>query len=512
MDGAITRSEEMLVTLERADNTPIYRQIEGQIRALILAGRLPPGFRLPSERSLSQQLGVNRTTVVNAYRELAADGLVEGHVGQGTTVMGPTQMGEVADAFALPLAWSGLVRSRSLESPLARRVAGIAARLGVISLAAGVPHTLSSPHLRLPEAVQRALASESLDMLQDSPTEGLPALRAELASRLSARGCGKTSPRQVLILSGSQQGLYLVAKLLLEPGDRVLVESPTYLGALEVFRAAGARLVAVPVDEQGMQVAAVERILAHTGVRLIYTIPNFQNPTGSTMSGERRAKLLALAQRYQVPILEDDLYGELSFAAAPPAPIRSLDQNGYVLYLGSLSSVLGSGLRLGWLLVPAAIVEPLLSLRQSMDLHPNNFVQAVVRELLADGSLDAHLEWARQTYARRRDAMLTSLQHHVRSSMQWNSPEGGFYVWCSLAEPLNGRELLDEAAAQGVVFVPGELFFPNGDGEGFIRLTFAYPNEEDIEEGVHRLARAIRNLRGHELEKPGPREAMRPVV
>ncbi|MHB0877486.1 MAG: MocR-like pyridoxine biosynthesis transcription factor PdxR [Anaerolineae bacterium] len=502
----------MQVALDRASHTPIFRQIEGQFRALILAGRLPPGFRLPSERVLSQQLRVNRTTVVNAYRELAADGLVEGHVGRGTQVLGPASVAEEEGSICLPLTWGGLVRSRQQESPLAQRVASIAAQSGVVSLASGVADTVHSPHLRLAEAVQAVLTGGGQDLLSDSPTEGLVSLRQELALRLTMKGCSKASAKQVFILSGSQQGLYLVAQLLLQPGDAVLVESPTYLGALEVFRAVGARLVGVPMDEQGMQVRAAERVMAHAGIRLIYTIPNFQNPTGVTMSGERRVQLLALAQRYQVPILEDDLYGELSYGTSPPAPIRALDTNGYVLYLGSLSPVLGSGLRLGWLLAPPGIAQPLLALRQTMDLHPNNFVQAVVEQLFSDGSLDAHLQWVRQTYGRRRDAMLAALERHVGTAMQWTSPEGGFYVWCTIPEAVSGREILEAAAAEGVALVPGELFYPSGSGDASFRLSFAHPLETEIEEGVRRLARALRSLRTGSRQRARPHRAGGPVV
>lgn len=506
----------MYIAIERQSSIPIYRQIEARIRTMILEGRLPPGSRLPSERALALHLGVNRTTVVNAYRELSADGLVEGRVGQGTIVRGPRpSQGEEGPYAPVPLAWTGLLRprTRSVRSQLVHRVADLAAQPGIISLAAGVPLAMPSPHLHLEEVVQRVMEDRGQALLQDSPSGGFLDLRAGLARRLALRGWSKPSANQVLILSGSQQGLYLVAQLLLEAGDAVLVESPTYLGALEVFRAVGARLIGVPVDEQGMQVEAAGRILAHLDVRLIYTIPNFQNPTGSTMSAERRGTLLALAQRYQVPILEDDLYGELYHESSPPASIRSTDEAGCVLYLGSLSPILGPGLRLGWLVAPSAIVEPLTALRQAIDLHPNNFVQAVVAELLANGSLDAHLEWVRRAFASRQEIMLAALKRHLPPSVQWNRPGGGFYVWCSLPRLMSGRELLEEAAQEGVVFVPGEAFFPDGHDGHFMRLSFAHASAEEIEEGVHRLARAFKRLERHLGERrPELAEAGRPVV
>lgn len=506
----------MRISVERDSSTPIYRQIEAQIRSLISQGRLPEGSYLPSERMLAHHLGVNRTTVVNAYRELAADGLVEGRVGQGTVVLGPApDQGEKETSSGVPLSWTRLIRPeiRELRGPLVRRVADLSTRSGVISLAAGVPRTVPSPYLHLERLVQEAIAAGGQSLFQDSPTAGLAPLRAELGRRLAMRGCIKPSAEQIFILSGSQQGLYLVAQLLLEPDDVVLVESPTYLGALEVFRAVGARLVKVPMDDQGMQVQAVGRILAHIDVHLIYTIPNFQNPTGSTMSPERRRALLTLAQQHQVPVLEDDLYGELAYDASPPAPLRAIDEEGCVLYLSGLSSILGPGLRLGWLLVPSALVKPLTALRQAMDLHPDNFVQEVVHALLTDGSFDAHLEWVRSTYASRRQTMLAALERYMPSGVHWSRPNGGFYVWCSLSPSLNSEALLDRAAEEGTVFVPGGVFFSDGRGDRFMRLSFVGASVEEIEEGVRRLAAAVERLaKDVQEEEPFLSDSGRPVV
>lgn len=506
----------MQISIERESSAPIYRQIEAQIRSLIMAGHLPGGSYLPSERMLARHLSVNRTTVVNAYRELAADGLVEGRVGQGTVVLGsgPGRAKEEAPS-TVPLSWTRWIRPeiRGLRGPLVRHVADLSARPGVISLATGVPRTIPSPHLHLERLVQEAMAASGQSLFQDSPVAGLVPLRTEVARRLAMRGCNRPSAERIFILSGSQQGLYLVTQLLLQPDDVVLVESPTYLGALEVFRAVGARLVEVPMDTEGMRVEAVGRILAHIDVHLIYTIPNFQNPTGSTMGAERRRTLLALAQHHQVPILEDDLYGELAYDSSPPAPLRAIDEEGCVLYLGGLSSILGPGLRLGWLLVPSALVRPLTALRQAMDLHPDNFVQEVVHALLTDGSFDAHLEWVRSTYARRRQTMLAALERYMPPDVRWNRPGGGFYIWCSLPQSLHSEELLDKAAAEGVVFIPGSVFFSDGRGAHFMRLSFVRASADEIEEGVRRLGAAIRGLRRSvREEKRFPSEAGRPVV
>jgi len=504
----------MRVRIDRASKMPIYRQIEQQLRSLILEGQLPQGRRLPSERELARHLGVNRTTVVNAYRELAADGLVEGHVGRGTIVSSPTLPISPRTTTPEPLRWAGLIRARNrgVHLALTRHVARLAAQPDTISLAGGVPGIAQSPALDLEQAIEHVSQSGNATLLSDSPIEGLSNLREELARRLLMKGCGNIPSSHIFVVSGAQQGLYLLARLLLQPGEAVLVESPTYLGALEVFRTVGARLVSVPVDDQGMHVETVEGILANGRIRLIYTIPNFQNPTGSTLSAERRKVLLQLAQRYRVPILEDDLYGELFYDALPPVPIKALDNQDYVVYSGSLSPVLGSGLRLGWLAVPPAIAEPLTALRQAIDLHPSTFIQALVHELLVAGAFDSHVEWLRETFRRRRDAMCGQMKAHMPSGVTWKTPEGGLYIWCSLPEGIISRVLLEEAANEGVVFAPGEMFFPHGGGEGFMRLNFADLPEEDAEEGIARLAKAISRLKRHLKPRVPSTDAIKPVV
>jgi 2-aminoadipate transaminase len=500
----------LLLELDRASRVPLYRQIYRQLAALILGGQLPEGFRLPSERELARRLGVNRTTVVAAYQELSADGLVEGHVGRGTIVIGRRRAGRAGGGP--PLLWSGLVQARLHVpwGPLLQRVGSLSARPGVISFASGILDPTQSPHLKLEQAVVRALSRPAWQLLEDSPTEGWQELREEIARRLAGRGCDKLSARCVLIVSGSQQGIYLVAQLLLRPGDAVLVENPTYLGALEVFYRLGARIIGIPVDAEGMQVEAAQRALAGGQVRLIYVNPNYHNPTGTTMPTERRLRLLELARRYQVPILEDDLYGELSFEGAPPPSIRALDQGGYVVYLGGLSPLLGPGLRLGWLVVPRALVPAVVAMRKSIDLHHSNLLQAVALELLRDGSLDAHIRWLRHACAARRDEMLAELSRLQPLGLQAGVPGGGLHIWCSLPEGCADQELLEEAAPLGVTFMPGQLFFVDGSSQGFIRLNFAAPGPGQIPEGVRRLGEALRALQAKAVG--AEEQAGRPLI
>lgn len=507
----------MQLTLDRDSPVPLYRQIVTQIREMILSGKLPPGARLPAERSLAAALGVNRTTIVNAYQELRADGLLEAHVGRGTTVR--SSVSSTQTEFSPPLSWPNLLapRARRLCGSPVQEIARLAAQEDVIGLATGLPTSEMSPIVDLQQLIHSILGREGAWMLQDSPTEGLESLREAIASWLALKGCA-VSPRQVLIMSGSQQGLDLVARLLLEPGDAVIVEAPTYLGALQVFRLAGARLIGIPLDESGMQVDLLEPLLAHYRPRLIYTMPTFQNPSGATLSSERRERLLALAYRYQVPILEDDSYSDLYYDALPPAPLLAYDRCGMVLHLGSLSPALGPGLRLGWIVAPTPALEPLIALKQVADLHPSTLGQAMALELLRSGRLAAHLTWARQVYARRRDAMEQALRRYTGGTapsplLTWRPPRGGFYCWCRLPDGLRAWEVLRAAAHEGVVFVPGEVFFPNGDGSSFLRLNFSHPREEEIEEGIRRLVQAIRRMRRpSRKEVESPSMELRPVV
>ena len=511
------REKNLQLILDRKSSVPLYRQIVAQIQEMILSGKLPPGTRLPAERSLATTLGVNRTTVVNAYQELQADGWVEAHVGRGTIVR-PSLFSDQGEG-SLPLSWPDLLvpRARRLYDPITQEVARLEAREDVISLARGLPLPKMSPTVDLQQLIHGILEREGTWVLQDSPTEGWEPLREAIASWLALKGC-VLSPRQVLIVSGSQQGLDLVARLLLEPGDAVIVEAPTYLGALQVFRMAGARLIGVPIDESGMRVDLLEPLVARYRPRLIYTMPTFQNPSGATLSLERRERLLALARRYQVPILEDDSYRDLYYGEPPPAPLLAHDHYGVVLHLGSLSPTLGPGLRLGWIVVPPPALESLIALKQVADLHPSTLNQAMALELLNSGQLAAHLAWARQVYARHRDAMERALRRYAggmapSSPLTWQPPQGGFYYWCRLPDGLHAWDVLREAAREGVVFVPGDVFFPDNGGGLFLRLAFSHPTEEEIEEGVRRLVQTIRRMRQSNLKavKSPPME-FRPVV
>lgn len=295
-----------------------------------------------------------------------------------------------------------------------------------------------------------------------------------------------------MILSGSQQGLDLAARVFLDPGDVIVVEEPSFFSALQVFRAAGARVMGVPVDEGGMRLEVLEPLLMRTKPKLIYTLPTFQNPSGVTMGLERRVRLLELAYRYQVPVLEDDPYGELRYEGGAVPPLKALDQYGYVIYLSTFSKILFPGLRVGWLAATRPVVRQFALAKQLVDLHSGSLSQQLLDRFARQGLLLSHLQTVRQDYLSRRNIMLEALEQNTPPGFSWNRPEGGLYLWCRLPERIASSRLMARAADQRVSFVPGEAFHQNGQGQNFIRLNYTFPPPGRIREGVARLMEAVR--------------------
>jgi 2-aminoadipate transaminase len=503
------------INVNRESDEPLYLQIESQIRSLIRLGDLPAGTRLPPERTLATSLGVNRTTVSTAYQELAADGLVEGQVGRGTIVCslpdGRMQGGE--DSFPQPLPWSEFFSvGEGGQDSLVRDLVALCAREDVISLAAGVPAPDLYPIERFAAVTDQVLKGHGSVLLQHCPTEGHLPFREALAELAAGRGVA-ASPGNILVLAGSQQGLDLIARALLKPGDPVVVEVPTYLGALNVFRRAGARLLGVPMDEDGMRTDLLERLLTRYRPQLIYTLPTFQNPSGVVMSQERRRALLSLAERYQVPVLEDDPYGELYYSERPPAPIKSLDRHGHVIYLSTFSKILFPGVRIGWLVAPRPAVDRLGLIKQHTDLHSNTLAQWALVEFIRRGWLQEHLAALRRAYPQRLQAMLAALREYVPDGLRWNHPGGGFFLWCHLAAGLRSTDLLAEAGQRRVAFVQGEAFHADEGGQGSFRLNFTYQNVPAIREGIERLGEALEVLLADRREhRAARRGTVRPIV
>ncbi len=505
-----TASIRALLQLERESSVPLYQQICQKLREAILSGELAEGARLPTERSLATELGVNRTTVMNAYNELASEGLIEGHVGRGTLVRRnpfsypeePFDAREPSWLFGVPTGAEMLGPDAHLLSELA----SMGDRRDVISLSTGAPATSLLPAALLNALFAEGLAEDRQAALGYSPVEGLLNLRRASAERMRQRGVA-VDARHILILSGSTQGVGLVGRFLLRPGEEVVVEVPTYLGAIQAFRSLGARVLGVPTDSDGMRVDLLETILARHRPRLIYVQPTFQNPTGAVMSPERRRRLLLLARRYQTPILEDDPYGEMYFGEQPPQPLKAIDAGGQVIYLSTYSKILAPGLRVAWLAAPEPMVERLALHKQIFDLNTNSIGQWAVSEILRRNLLNDHLTIVRQRYQQKRDIMLRAIAEYWPETVRVNHPGGGFHLWCRLPGDLRARVLLREAAAERVTFVIGEPFHVDGGGQQAFRLSFAAPEENDIEEGIRRMGIAIKRMMARRASRDEPSHA-----
>jgi 2-aminoadipate transaminase len=353
----------------------------------------------------------------------------------------------------------------------------------------GAPAREAQPLDRLREAGARAWA-EACGILDYGEVEGYLPLRELIARRMAVRGV-VVDPAEIMITNGSQQGIDLVARLMLDPGDQIVVEGPVYIGAMQTFDAYEAEYIIAPLDDEGLDVAALDRLLTATGARpkLIYTVPTFQNPTGITMSRARREALLALARERGILVLEDDPYGELYFGEVPELALRAIDSD--VVHLGTFSKTIAPGIRVGWTVAPPRLMDLLLMAKEGSDIHTDRVITRTVY-YTADGFLDEHVAGLRELYRRRRDALLAGLERNLPSSVTWSCPGGGFFVWVRLSDGYDADELLPRAAGHGVAFLPGSWFYPAGQKlhNGF-RMSFSALPIERIEEGTRRLGNAI---------------------
>jgi 2-aminoadipate transaminase len=392
-------------------------------------------------------------------------------------------------------------RMRGMKSSAIRELLKLTTRAEVISFAGGLPAPDFFPWQEIEAATDRILETRGKEALQYSTTEGFLPLR-ELLVRHMARYGIEVQAGNVLITSGSQQALDLVGKLLINPGDRVVVEDPSYLGALQAFTAYQPEFLTVPVDEQGIDTDRLE-VALRSGPKFVYVLPNFQNPSGVTLSLERRRRVIELASHYGVPIVEDDPYGQLRYEGSHLPPLVVLDAEfhgtgnhvhayrGDLIYLGTLSKTLAPGLRIGWVVAPEEVVDKLVQLKQGADLHTATFTQMVAWETARGGFLDRHVRRLREVYRERRAAMLAALERHFPPGVQWTRPQGGLFLWVTMPPPLDSARMLPRALEAGVAYVPGHSFHALGGGEGSMRMNFSYCPPEVIEEGVRRLGGVI---------------------
>ena len=389
--------------------------------------------------------------------------------------------------------------ARNITSSAIRDLLKVTEQPEVISFAGGLPSPDCFPTEELMAAAERVLVEKPLAALQYGPTEGYAPLREFILTLMNERGL--TMPiEQVLTLNGSQQGLDTVAKLLIDPGALVLVEQPTYMGALQAFRPYQPRFVTLPMDDDGLDVSALEQVLSSgERPRFLYLVSCFQNPTGITPSHERKRAILDVAARYRLPIVEDDPYGELYYEGTRPPIMAAMDvemhgELRHVVYLSTFSKLLAPGLRVGWVAAPSELIGKLVHAKQGLDLHTGSLSQAIAYEACRDGLLHRHVPTIRATYHARRDAMLAALDQFMPSGVTWTRPKGGMFVWLALPLQIDAATLLQASLEQKVAFVPGAAFHANGGGANTMRLNFSHSNPERITEGVRRLGRSVAEL------------------
>ncbi|MBV7272525.1 PLP-dependent aminotransferase family protein [Clostridiaceae bacterium UIB06] len=485
----------MRISIEKNSTIPIYIQIKNQIREMIYKGVMTKDFLLPPERKLAKTLGVSRSTVVKAYEELKALGLVESHMGKGTRVIIQScSEGSKKERKVIPLSWYQFFGS-NIAILNEHTIMDIMNALGcrnVISFAAGIADPELYPVDNITKIQDKLWKMSGKDMLIHSPIEGYYPFRESISELLRAKDI-MVAPKEVMILSGSQQGIDFSARAFISPGDVVIVEEPTFMGAIQLFKLSGAKVVGVPMDEEGMQLDILEILLNKYKPKFIYTLPTFQNPSGTVMSLKRRYGLLELSYKYQVPIIEDDPYGEIRYEGVPIPTLKALDKHNYVIYLSTFSKAMFSGMRIGWVAASTQVIKKFSMIKQMTDLHANAPAQYLLDSFLREGFYESHIKLICKNYSKKRDVMIKALKKDENQCIKFNIPEGGYYIWGKLPKGISQRELFEKASSKGVIYAPGNVFYPEeNDGEGYIRLNFTFESIKNINEGISKLVEAVK--------------------
>ena len=500
----------MVFELDRQNGTPLYLQIKQRIARRIDEGTLGPSDRLPASRDLARALAVNRHTVVKAYEELEVEGKVRSGVGQGTFVAEFVRRAKTGDAHkpecieAAPAEFDGLL-SWSVRALERSGIGEIFSHLhhrgkGVAALTSCLPNLGLFPMREFRNCAYYALQNYGPELLDLGPTQGFVPFLEHLPKYLMRHGM-EVEPGHIVITSGIQQGIDLVARTLINPGDTVITEEVTYPGAISAFRSLGAELVGVPVDAEGMKIESLEQLLAWRKPKLLYTSPTFQNPTGTTMSLARRRRLVELAAQYKFPILEDQYASDLRLDGPTVLPLAALDRQGWVVAVGSLSKVLFHGLRVGWILSPLEPVRRrIVALKQAADLQTGYLVQGIILEFMRRGYFEKYLKRRLIDLRSRRDAMRRAMQDYLPEKTSWHEIQGGVCYWVTLPPPLRADEVLIEARQRGVFFAPKQLFSVNGAPNNAMRWGFTDLSPEQGRQAVRAMGQVIRKMQGSGIE------------
>jgi 2-aminoadipate transaminase len=490
------------VHLQPESHVPLYVQLRDQLRALVHAGDLRPGDRIPASRELAVMLGVHRTTVANAYAELESEGLIQGHVGRGTFIKGDGNGLKITPPAppvlngSSGIRWELLFADERGEEVLSRLTASAPENALSFVMARPAPEFFPIEDLQI--CVNAILRREATDVLNLGPSDGYAPLKEALLELLRHDGI-PARDENLLITDGCQQSLDLISKAFVRPGDSVILENPTYPGALAIFNGARARCLGVPMRTHaepgtalGLDLEALEATLAANRVKLIVLTPDFHNPTGTSMPLASRRKVLELASRHQVPVVEDHIYARLHAREDRPPSMKQLDRSNIVIHIDSFAKVAFPGLRVGWIVAPPVAIERLRVVKQTTNLHTDQLAQATLAEFLRRGMFSRHVAKMRKVYASRLEALDEVLRKHMPEETRWTRPEGGMCLWLELPPGFDASELLIHSKERGVLFAPGRYFYAQNPLPNTLRLGYAGLDEKQIARGVATLAELLR--------------------
>ncbi|MCM3729255.1 PLP-dependent aminotransferase family protein [Neobacillus cucumis] len=472
---------------DRKSKTPIYKQLAIFIENGIADGTFPPDKPLPSERGLAKELGINRSTIIAAYDELESNGLINRNRGSGTTVS--------KDIWGITKkripSWNRYIEAGSFlpNLPVTQRIHKEMAEHKLINLASGELSQDLFPLTSLREITSNRSFIGSLGY--DHP-QGNAILRDTLTKHVKQYREIETDPSSILVTSGAQQALHLVVQCLLKPGDSVAIENPSYHYNLPVFKSAGIKPYFLKVDNDGINPEEITALYKKHRIKMIFLSPIFQNPTGTLLDLDKRKKVLEISSEYGIPLVEDDPYSLTSFSGEKMKTLKSLDHNGNVLYISSLTKIVASGLRIGWIIGPRAVIERLSDAKQQVDFGHASYSQWVANDFLESCDFTSHIKGLAKQLESRRNQIVVSLQSFLKEEVEFTIPNGGIHIWCRIKKAVNEIQLLEESIKRGVIFVPGSTM---GSEKGFVRFTFSRENEGNIHEGIKRFADALLSVK-----------------
>lgn len=471
---------------DRQAKKAIYKQLAEYIEKGIADGTFPPDKPLPSERYLASALSLNRSTVVNAYDELESIGLIERNRGSGTTIS--------KDIWGITKkripSWNRYIEAGSFlpSQPVTQKIRKEAVEHKLINLASGELSEDLFPKSFLSEITSTRSFIGSLGY--DHPL-GNEILRNTLTKHVKKSRGIETNPSSILITSGAQQALHLIVQCLLKPGDAIAIEDPSYNYNLPIFKSAGIKVHYLPVDKDGMNPEDLLSLYKKHRIKMIFLNPYFQNPTGSLLNKKKKEAILDISSKFGIPVVEDDPYSLTAFSGDKISTLKSMDRNGNVLYISSLSKIVASGLRIGWIIGPTSVIERLSDAKQQVDFGHSSYTQWIANDFLESENFHIHIKSLIKELEKRRDKIIKSLDTYLKDQVEYSIPQGGIHIWCKILKNYNEIQLLEESIKRGVIYVPGSTL---GSKDGFVRFTFAKEDEDSIDEGIKRFAEALNSL------------------